>query len=556
MLTGLKIENIAVIENASLEFGSGLNVLTGETGAGKSIVIDSINAVIGERTSRELIRDGCDKAKVVAQFSDIGANICTFLHDNDIEKNEDNSLIISRSISLSGKNICKINDWPVTVSKLKELGAMLINIHGQHDSLTLMSQDKQLEYIDLLAGNSEVKGKYKSAFSELIKTKKKLDRLYDLSDEKNSRLEYINFVIDEISGAEIRDGEEEELLKEKELIQNSSDVKKALEKAYIAISEENGLSDSVAACSDELDKFTGLYADIDSVAKGLKGLSYDLSEYASQIRDLSDKFFFGSERISEINDRLDVIYRLSMKYGKNEKEILENYDKLIAEKDELDNFDDKIVELEKTLCSNSDTVKKYSSQLTASRKKTALDFEKKVIEELRFLDMPNVEFKVDIKETPLNSKGAESVNFLMSVNPGQAPEPISKIASGGELSRIMLAIKNVLSGADETETLVFDEIDTGVSGSAAEKIALKLDSVSKGRQVICVTHLPRIAAQADNHFKIIKTVDKNQTYTSIIPLDFDERAEELANITAGSGVTPLQIETAKEMLNKAKETKK
>ncbi len=552
MLVGLKIENIAVIESAEIDFDSGLNVMTGETGAGKSIVIDAINAVLGERTSRELIRTGADSARVYAEFAAISGETERLLDEMGIEKMPDRTLVLSRSINASGKNVCRINGCPATVSALKEIGAGLINIHGQHDSQALLSPDKHCGFIDLLAENDALRAEYKQVFTSLVSVKKELDSLYDTRDEKAARLDYLNFQINEIEQADVRVGERDELAKEKELLQHSGRVIKALEKAYAALNDENGILTGIEDCAGELEAASKYYEDAQSAAKGVRGISYELADYTAEIRGLIEGFDYSPERLSEINERLDFLYRLSMKYGATEADIIAAYEKAVAERNAIEVSDERIGELEEKLYALSDEIKLLSARLTESRMNAASEFEKSVKAELEFLDMPKVEFIVDRKATALTSKGADAIEFLISANVGQEPRPIAKIASGGELSRIMLAIKNVLSDKDSIATLIFDEIDTGVSGSAAEKIALKLHQVSKGRQVICVAHLARIAAQADRHMKILKTADNDKTYTKIDTLDFDGRAAEIARITAGGGVTALQIETAKEMLRNAR----
>ena len=554
MLIGLKIENIAVIENAELEFDSGLNVMTGETGAGKSIVIDSINAVLGERTSRELIRSGAENAKVYATFADINAETEKLLDEMGIEKMPDKTLVLSRSLNSSGRNVCRINGCPSTVSALKEIGAGLINIHGQHDSQALLSPDKHCGFIDSLAENEALRNEYRSVFTNLVSVKKELEKLYDTRDEKAARLDYLNFQINEITEADVHIGEREELSKEKELLQHSGRVIKSLEKAYAALSDDNGILAGVEDCAHELETASKYYEAAEKTAKGMRGISYELAEVSAQVRDLAESFDYSPERLSEVNERLDFLYRLSMKYGATEEEIIATLDNAVAERNEIEVSDDRISELEEKLYALSDEIKILSAKLTESRTTAAKDFEKKVMAELEFLDMPKVTFVVDRKATALTSKGADAIEFLISANPGQEPKAISKIASGGELSRIMLAIKNVLSDKDNIATLIFDEIDTGVSGSAAEKIALKLYQVSKGRQVICVTHLARIAAQADKHMKISKSVSEDKTFTKIDSLDFNGRAEEIARITAGGAITSLQLESAKEMLKNAKES--
>ncbi len=551
MLNSLKIENIAVIESVNVEFNKGLNVLTGETGAGKSIVIDAINAVLGERTSRELIRNGAENARVYAEFSDISEETEKILDDLGIEKMQDKTLVISRSLNNAGRNVCRANGCPVTVSALKELAGGLVNIHGQHDSQALLSPEKHCGFIDGVAENEALRKEYKSVFSRLISVKRELDALYDSRDEKAARLDYLNFQINEITQADIKIGEREELNKEKTLLSNSGKVIKALEKAYSALNDEEGAAMGIELCAGELEVASRYYGEAEKVAKTVRGISYELSDCISEIRNLADSFEYNPERLSEINERLDLIFRLSLKYGADESEILEKLEAAIKERAEIEISDERISELETELYALSDEIKILASRLTESRMNAAAEFEKRVKAELEFLDMPKVLFIVDRKETALTSKGADSIEFLISANIGQEPKPIAKIASGGELSRIMLAIKNVLSDKDNVGTLIFDEIDTGVSGSAAEKIALKLYEVSRGRQVICVTHLARIAAQADTHMKISKSTDGEKTFTDIEVLNFDGRAAEIARITAGGSVTTLQLETAKEMLKNA-----
>ena len=553
MLNGLKIENIAVIEKADISFESGLNVMTGETGAGKSIIIDSINAILGERTSKELIRDGKESAVVTALFSEVNSSVNSILDKYDIEKTEDNSLTITRKISLSGKNSCKVNGIPVTVSQLKEIGVSLINIHGQHDSQALLLPEKHCGFIDALADNKKLIEDYRSAFSSLIKTKKELDSLYDSRDENLTKLDYYNFVISEIEKANIRIGETDELNKEKSFLENSVKVQKLLEKVSSALNSDGGIAEKLNDCAADMRSAAEYYQQVSDSSKRLTSLSFDIQDTASEIKSITDRFSFSPERLKEINSRLDEIYLLSMKYGKTEEDIISFYNDTAEKRDEIGNSDEKIKELETTLFEYSDKVKSLSEKLSKSREKAAALFEKRVTEELIYLDMPNVIFKADIKKVPLSLKGAETIEFLISTNPGQAPKPIAKVASGGELSRIMLAIKNVLVSKDTVDTLIFDEIDTGVSGYAAEKIALKLYSVSKGRQVICVTHLARIAAQADNHLKIYKEASDGITYTKVKSLDFNERAKELAGITAGNSVTQLQISSAAELLKKVRD---
>lgn len=556
MLRELKIENIAVIEKAQLGFTAGLNVLTGETGAGKSIVIDSLNAVLGERTSKELIRSGCDSAGVTAVFDDINATAAAALSQAGIEYEQGDELIISRTITSSGRNSCRVNGTPVTVTQLRSIGNTLVNIHGQHDGQALLDPDKHCSFIDSLAGNEALRKEYKEHFHSLVKVKKELDSLYDKRDEMLARADYLDFVIKEITDAAVTPGESEKLSAEKLFYQNKRSVQKSLEKAYSMLSGDRGLTESLAECASLIEEAAKFYDGASEPAKAVRGLALELADRTAELGTLTDEFNFSDSRISEIDSRLDEIYRLSMKYGKNEEEILQTLENSVRERELIGSCDERIASLEEELYKTSDTVKSLAAKLTATRKKAAEKFEKSVSGELAFLDMPNVVFKAEITPAPLSSKGAETIEFLISANPGQEPKPIAKTASGGELSRIMLAIKNVLSSADPVATLIFDEIDAGVSGSAAEKIALKLWAVSRGRQVICVTHLARIAAQADYHMLIEKSVRDGGTFTLVTPLDFEGRARELSRITAGSGVTELQIDSARELLAMVEEAKK
>ena len=555
MLAELTIQNIAVIERAELAFDRGLNVLTGETGAGKSIVIDAINAVLGERTSRELIRTGAASAKVSALFTSVSPQILALLDAQEIEQTPDGSVLITRTLQASGHSSCRVNGCPVTASVLREIGGGLINIHGQQDGQALLSPEKHCGYLDALAGNEALRNEYKSAFHSLITVKKELDSLYDSRDEKAARLDYLNYVIDEIDKAGVQPGERDALSREKALLSNSGKVVKALQSACAALEDDRGLIAGAEDCAALIEQAAQFYEAVQPTAVKMRGLAIELGDCLADARRLADGVVFDPARLNEINERLDQLFRLAAKYGGDEDAILKTYTDAVAERGRLEVSDARIAELEQQLYALSDRVKALAARLTESRMQTAKRFESAVMEELRFLDMPKVTFVVDRKETALSSRGGDAIEFLISANPGQPPKPIAKIASGGELSRIMLAIKNVLADADPVQTLIFDEIDTGVSGSAAEKIARKLEQLSNGRQIICVTHLGRIAAQADRHMKITKTISENETYTNITVLDTEGRAREIARIHAGEGVTQLQIDSARELLLQAEREK-
>lgn len=548
MLQSLKIENIAVIEKADIEFKNGFNVLTGETGAGKSIIIDSLCAVLGERTSRELIRTGAVSAKVTAVFDNISDEIRNSVSEMGIEC--DNTLVISRVLNSDGRNICKINGNPATVGMLKTIGALAVNIHGQHDSQALLEPEKHIIFIDGVAENESIKKDYKKCFSELVSVKRKLDSLYTDEDEKVKRADFLDYQINELENAALVDGEKEELTKRKKLCLNAKNIKKAFEKAHSFLSDENGTGacDLLNNCKDALISASAFSDDALRLTETIEEISASANELMAEIRNVNDNFTFNEDELSGIEERLDQIFRITAKYGGTEKSALEALETMKEEKQNILQSDINASHLEEKLAVLSEQLKTKASLLTASRRKAAEYFENRVCEELSFLDMPNVKFVVKITPAVYSSKGADNIEFLISANAGEEPKSLAKIASGGELSRIMLAIKNVISAKDDIGTLIFDEIDSGVSGRAAQKIALKLREVSEGRQVICITHLAQIASTANYHLKISKSVSDGSTYTNVEPLNFEQRKQELARIMGGLEITQLQLENAHEML--------
>ncbi|MBR4241984.1 MAG: DNA repair protein RecN [Eubacterium sp.] len=548
MLQSLKIENIAVIEKAEIDFTDGFNVLTGETGAGKSIIIDSLCAALGERTSRELIRTGAQSAKVTAVFENISEEMKNTVRDMGIDC--DNTLIISRIIHIDGRNICKINGNPSTVGMLKNIGELTVNIHGQHDSQALLKPEKHITFIDGVAENEDLKNDYKKCFSELVDVKRKLDSLYIDEDEKAKRADYLDYQINELENAALVEGEKEELTKRKKLCLNAKSIKKSFEKAISFLSDENGTGacDLLNNCKDSLKSVSEYSNDALRLSESIEEISASASELLSDIRNADDNFSFNESELSEIEERMDLIFRVTGKYGGTEKSALDALEKMKEEKQNILLSDINAAELEERLAVLSEELKIKASKLTESRRKSAEYFENRVCEELSFLDMPDVKFVANITPTSYSSKGADNIEFLISANAGEEPKPLAKIASGGELSRIMLAIKNVISAKDDIGTLIFDEIDSGVSGRAAQKIAMKLKEVSEGRQVICITHLAQIAATADSHFKISKSVNEGLTYTEVETLNFEQRKRELARIMGGLEITQLQLESAHEML--------
>lgn len=547
MLKTLEIENIAVIEKASVDFSKGLNVLTGETGAGKSIVIDSINAVLGERTSKELVRHGADSAFVSAYFEDVSDTVSQKIANMGFECEEDNSLLISRKISVNGKSICKINGKSATVSMLKELGSTLINIHGQHDSQALLNPDLQYKYIDMLFDDKSHLADYKNSFKELITVRRKLKSLTTSETDKEKELELLDYQIKELEEADIQIGEKDALTKRKNLILKSEAISTALNNVLLAVNgddENPGVQSLINECFNSLSVFD----ESKEIAENFENINDKLEDAKDKIENLFAQIDFNPAELEQIEERLDLLYNFSNKYGSNEQEMLDYLDKA-KEKRNLIVYSDE--ELEKLSAQYDSLLEKtviLADKLSEYRKKVSKDFEKKVKAELEFLEMPNLEFVVEFNKGNLTSNGYDKIEFLISTNVGEPPKPLAKIASGGELSRIMLAIKNILSYHDTIATLIFDEIDTGVSGRASQKIGLKLKSVSKNTQVICVTHSAQIASNADEHFLIKKSVSGNRTYTEVMPLDFEGRKNELARIMGGIEITDNLLKSAEEML--------
>ncbi len=553
-MQSLKIENIAIIESATIDFDAGLNVMTGETGAGKSIIIDSINAILGDRTSRELIRTGAERAKVSAVFFDVNQSTKSKLEKNAIALQDDGCLILQRTIAPDGRNICTANGEPLTVGMLKDLAGDLINIHGQHDNQALLQSEGHLQFIDALAENEELL----QAYSRLYDKKKELEKeeLEISTDEaqKARLLDLLNFQITELEEATLIPGEQEELKQKQNLFRNAEKMTQNLNQALHLIAghdEHEGAMQQLAISAANLEKVAEYYPELDKTTESLHELNFSLEEHTDSIRSILGLLDFNPKDYELIEERLDLIYRLSRKYGDSEEEMLKFLDDALQQREKIIFSDQRLKEIKSELLVIEKKLEEKSNKLSAVRKAAGLDFSNKVKEELAFLDMPNVSFEVDFQSVDYTPKGRDKVEFLISANIGQAPKPLAKIASGGELSRIMLAIKNVLASKDEIDTLIFDEVDAGVSGRAAQKVALKLRQVSKGRQVICVTHLAQIAAQAGNHLLISKAVSDNKTYTKVKPLDFEGRKKEIARIIGGINLTEIQLKSAEELLREA-----
>ena len=547
MLKTLEIENIAVIEKTTVDFSSGLNVLTGETGAGKSIVVDSINAILGERTSRELVRHGAENAYVSAYFEDISDNVKNVLNQLGFDAEEDNSLLITRKISVSGKSSCRVNGKNATVSMLKTIGAVLVNIHGQHDSQELLNPDCQYKYIDMLFDNDTALKEYKASFKDLIAVRRKLKTLTGDETEKERMLELLDYQIKELEDADIQIGEREKLSSRRDLINRSEAIAAAMNKTLSAI---NG-DDEISGVQSVLNDCCNLLSAFDET-KDISEIFADINDRIETAKDGIEKLYsvidYDPGELEQIEERLDLLYRFSNKYGSSEEEMLDFLAKAKEQRDSIVYSDKELEQLNADYDRLFEQTVDLAQKLSDKRKITAKQFEKSVKAELAFLDMPKLEFVVDFKKGNLSSTGFDKVEFLISTNPGEPPKPLAKIASGGELSRIMLAIKNILSYNDTIGTLIFDEIDTGVSGRASQKIGLKLKAVSKNTQVICVTHSAQIASNADEHFLIQKDTDGDRTFTKVTPLDFEGRKKELARIMGGLEITDTLLRSAEELL--------
>lgn len=555
MLSNLKISDIAIIKEAVIDFDNGLNVLTGETGAGKSIIIDAINAIIGERTSRELIRTGSNNAEVSAFFESINDDVVEILNEFGIALEEDNSLLISRKISPDGKNICKVNGTSVSVSMLKKIGQALINVHGQMDNQNLLNEELHYTYIDSFADNKDIFDEYSQAYNEYCTCKRRFDNLIVNESEKSRKIDILSYQIKEIEDADIKLGEWEDLEKRKKVLQNAEQLISLVNNAVEIINGNDnfsGVADMLNTASNSLIKATAFDETLNNVSDTIAEMSYNITDCASELNTFLYSLDVDPNELDIIEERLDILFRLSKKYGQNETEILAFLENAQKELEDI-TFSDKLKEqLEIELNEKYKKMEKASHMLSVNRQKFGEIFINKVKDELQFLDMTSISFKMIQNRKAFDETGADDIYFLISANAGEEPKPLSKIASGGELSRIMLAIKNVLSSKDNVQTLIFDEVDTGVSGRAAQKIGIKLKEVSKNRQVLCVTHLAQIACFADNHFLISKSESDNKTYTKVENLDNDGKIHELARIIGGIEATQLSLDAAAEMIENAK----
>ncbi len=552
MLKSLNIENIAVIEKADIEFSGGLNVLTGETGAGKSIVVDSINAILGERTSKDLVRHGADNANVVARFENINSDVEAMLNDLDITPEEDKSLIISRKISNQGKSNCRINGVPCTVGMLKELGSKLVNIHGQHDSQQLLNSDMHYKFVDMLSNDKAIYEEYKKSFKNLVAVRKQLKKLTADADDKDKQLELLEYQINEISQADIKVGEIEQLKQRKTFLLNAKNIISALNTALSAINGDDDNAGIKSVVESSLADFDSIQ-DVDGDLKAIYNQCDTVNEQLEILKDaLSNKLYsidYDELELDSIEERLNLLYNFANKYGETEQDMLNYLANAEKQRNSIVNSDEEIERLSAEYDSALDKTVTAADILSAHRKGLAYKLEQDVQEELLFLDMPKIKFSVNFEKGNLSLNGYDKIEFLISTNPGEPLKPLAKIASGGELSRIMLAIKNIVARYDVIDTLIFDEIDTGVSGRASRKIGLKLKDVSRHTQVICVTHSAQIASVADCHLLIEKRISLESTYTSVKSLDFNGRKRELARIMGGLEITDSLLKSAEELLS-------
>lgn len=549
MLSSLHIENIAVIERADILFDRGFNVLTGETGAGKSIVIDAISAILGERTYRDVIRTGTQKAFVSAVFNAVEP--LSWFEENHISYEDE--LLISREITADGKNVCRVNSQPVSVSVLRQLGMQLINIHGQHDSQQLFDEQTHIQFLDAFAGDSEALEAYQSEYRKVLELRSEIERLSMDENEKQRRMEMLRYQIAELERAELSEGEDETLETRRKLLQSSEKLMNGLTEAYAALygdEDTNGASAMAEDAQYAISRIAKYDDRLEALYASLKDLSFRISDCAEQLRDYKDEFAFSEDELETIEARLDVLHKLKRKYGATCADMLEFLENAKRELGEIEFADDRKQELEMQLSKAERRALEEAEKLHVLRENAAKELEQRILSELEQLDMPKVQFCVQFEQRDLYTLGIDDVRFLMSANVGEALKPMSKVASGGELARIMLAMKNVLAEQDAVTTLIFDEVDAGVSGRAAQKVAEKLHLLAQSKQVLCVTHLPQIAAMADCHMLISKAVHDGRTFTSVTPLDFEGRTNEIARIIGGANITETTRLSAAEMLKK------
>lgn len=547
MLRLLHIENIAVIERADILFEDGFHVMTGETGAGKSIVIDAISAILGQRAYRDMLRTGTDRASVRAVFDRVPR--LDWFAENGVDYEDE--LTLQREIFLDGRNVCRVNGIPVSVSVLKKLGIQLINIHGQHDSAALFDENYHLSFLDSFACDEAQLSAYAEAYRRLTAIEQELRRLSMDEGEKLRRLETLRYQIEEIERAELELGEEETLESRRKLLQNAEKLSDGLQNASVCLQGDDdspGAASLLSQAEKALSRIGRLDDSLGQLHALVSDLMYQVQDAAEQISDQLYTLAYTADELERIEERLDLIHRLRRKYGAGIEEILTYLERAKAELDEIEFADERMEHLEKERKAARQEAQEAAMRLRGIRKESAANLSRRVLSELADLDMKGVQFTCEFTETELSANGADAVAFYMSANVGEALKPLNKVASGGELARVMLALKNVLAERDHVPTLIFDEVDTGVSGRAAQHVAEKLRSVSRTKQVLCVTHLPQLAALADTHLLIAKQERDGRTFTTVTPLDMEGRKRELARIIGGTNITQTTLQSAAEML--------
>ncbi|MBQ8965234.1 DNA repair protein RecN [Ruminococcus sp.] len=555
MLRELYIENLAVIEKASIEFTENFNAFTGETGAGKSILINGINAILGQRVTKDIVRTGADKAVISGLFTDIGSEVRRQLDELGVEC-EEGQLFLSREIRSDGGSIARINQRAVNISLLRDIGAMLVNIHGQHDNQILMAPEKHISILDSYAESEELIADYQKSFHELQKVAKQINKLKQEQGRKEFRISELEEIIEEIRLLNITDPEEEkQIAAELEISKNAVSISEAVYATQMMISGDDdtmGVSEMVSDCSDKLDKYTDIMGELQPLYERLNSAAIELDDIAGELSSILDGLDVDPKRFDWLNQRSEDLRKICKKYGPELSDVMDTLEKSEAELAELTGSEQSIQALVDEKNRLLAEVSHKAKTLSDHRKAAAERFVSQVTEELEFLNMPNVKLVVDQQAGKLTLNGMDNIEFLISANLGEEPRPIAKIASGGELSRIMLALKNVIAEKDSIDTLIFDEIDTGVSGRAAQKIGLKLRQISRHRQVLCVTHLAQIAVMADNHLLIEKNIVGERTATSVRRLDHEGRKYEIARIMGGDNITELMLENADELLSSVK----
>ena len=547
MLSLLHIENIAVIESADISFDQGFNVLTGETGAGKSIVIDAISAILGQRAYRDMIRTGTSKASVRAVFTDVPQ--LKWFADYGVEY--DPETVIQREIHLDGKNVCRVNGSLVSVTILHQLGIQLINIHGQHDSASLFDEDNHLSFLDAFGDNEVLRMDYSEKYNAVAKLRREIDRMTMDEGEKLRRMETLRYQIAEIEKAELQPGEDDALEERRKILQNAEKLSNGMEEAVACLyggDDSDGATGLLAQAEYALARLARFSDSFSAMHDRVADMMYQVQDVAEEVKDARDDLSYSADELEQIESRLDVIHKLRRKYGVTCEDILAYLEKAKKELDDIEFADDHLEKLKRKLNKAEKTAWDAAFSLRDNRKQTAAFMAERILTELAQLDMPRVQFSCEFTETDLSANGADTVAFYMSANAGEALKPMSKVASGGELARIMLAMKNVLAEKDQVNTLIFDEVDTGVSGRAAQKVAEKLRSVAVHKQVLCVTYLPQLAALANTHLLIAKSERDGRTYTSVTPLDIEGRKRELARIIGGTNITETTLKSAEEML--------